>query len=73
MADDLFVYPASADGYDVYAEIGSGAFATVYQGKSSGYRSQTHRQTDTAAARHATADDRQAAKCRFQPTAFSLT
>jgi serine/threonine-protein kinase OSR1/STK39 len=29
---DAYSYPAQADGYDVYAEIGSGAFSTVYRG-----------------------------------------
>lgn len=44
----MFVYPASADAYDVYAEIGAGAFATVYQGKvrATGVRHKhTHPQT----------------------------
>ena len=33
MADDALVqYPVTADAYDVYSEIGAGAFATVYHG-----------------------------------------
>ena len=29
---DTYSYPAVAEGYDVYSEIGSGAFSTVYRG-----------------------------------------
>ncbi len=29
---DTYSYPAQSDGYDVYSEIGSGAFSTVYRG-----------------------------------------
>jgi len=32
VAEVPYEYPAQADGYDVYAEIGSGAFSTVYRG-----------------------------------------
>jgi hypothetical protein len=32
LAADTYSYPAESGGYDVYAEIGSGAFSTVYRG-----------------------------------------